>query len=247
MFSISVNESLKELVTPRISIAFVKRVGSKKSQNCISKLSKFWWTKPAPGIYSVPSYVNGASSYMYFQHISVILSSTSMQQHRAYLDSCHTSTNTKVPQRFMRVMIHVLSYLIFSWLYTSDTNWKLDFNRQMHPHQKNISCFLIFLHFKSILIPPPPLFFNQIHSGQLCVFSNVLYKAFSCEFFDRVRNELFLKHYMKFPLTVTGWCSCCNSPGNCADDHQFSFTTHLWSQSAMLLYYLARWEANSLT
>lgn len=156
MFSITVNESLKELVTLRISIAFVKRIGSKKkSQNCISKLNKFWWTKPAPGIYSVPSYVNGVSSYMYFQHISVILSSTSMQQHRAYLDSCHTST--KVPQRFMRVMIHVLSYLIFSWLYTSDTNWKLVFNRQMHPHQKNIRCFLIFLHFKSILIPP--LFF----------------------------------------------------------------------------------------
>lgn len=65
VLSITVKGTNK-LVTPRISIAFMKRIGSKKGQNHISKRSKFWWIKAAPDVDSAPSCVNGA----YFQHIS---------------------------------------------------------------------------------------------------------------------------------------------------------------------------------
>lgn len=49
----------------------MKRIGSKKSQNYTSMWSKFWWIEAAPEVSSAPSGINGASSYMYFQHISL--------------------------------------------------------------------------------------------------------------------------------------------------------------------------------
>lgn len=67
---ICLEKDTQEFVTPRICIAFMKRIG-RKSQNHIYKWTQFWWNKSAPDAYSVPSCVDGVSAYMYFQQISL--------------------------------------------------------------------------------------------------------------------------------------------------------------------------------